>query len=312
MPNNYQPSPENVCAVVVTLNPDASFPDRLQEISNQVSQIVVVDNGSLDLRKTALQDLNRLHLIQNPHNQGVAIALNQGFDKAIKLGYAWVLTLDQDSWPENDMLSRMQTALAASANPEKIAIIAPRIADLGGRREARFLLKRSGLLFRRILCEDTDLISVTTVITSGALINISAFESIGAFREDLFIDYVDTEFCLRARLRGYKILVACKARLMHQFGARKRLSRGPFNIYPSFHSPERWYTLSRNRIPMIKAYAWKIPHWFLYEITATLYILLRMLLTEDRKTAKLGAVLRGTWDGLRGRLGPPYWSQSGR
>ncbi|MCH7481067.1 MAG: glycosyltransferase family 2 protein, partial [Chloroflexi bacterium] len=227
MPNKYQPSPENVCAVVVTMNPDPSLYDRLQELSNQVSQIVVVDNGSLDLGKHALQDITKLHLIKNPHNRGIATALNQGFDKAIELGYEWVLTLDQDSRPDKGMLSSMQIALAAAENSEKIAIIAPIIVDLGGSREARFLSKRSGFLFRRIPCEHVDLINVITVITSGALINVSAFETIGEFREDLFIDYVDTEFCLRARLRGYQILVACQARLMHQFGARKRLSRGP-------------------------------------------------------------------------------------
>jgi hypothetical protein len=32
--------------------------------------------------------------------------------------------------------------------------------------------------------------------------------------------------------------------------------------------------------------------------------LVRMLLFEDRRLAKMAAVLRGTLDGLRGRMGP--------
>lgn len=310
MPDNFLPTSKHVCAVVITRNPDASLPERLKDFSDQVFKILVVDNGSANFSKTVLQEMSKLDVIQNLENRGVAAALNQGIMKAIDLGYEWVLTLDQDSQPEPNMVANMMGALEAQESHGDFAIIAPRIADLGGQREARFLVKGSGVLYRRVRCADDDLIDVTTVITSGALINTSAFQSIGNFREDLFIDYVDSEFCLRANLKGFRILVACQAKLLHQFGERKRVTRGPFTLFPSFHTPERWYTISRNRIPMIKTYALKVPHWFLYELTAAFYITLRMLLTEDRKAAKLWAVLRGTWDGLRGRLGPPYWSQS--
>ena len=61
--------------------------------------------------------------------------------------------------------------------------------------------------------------------------------------------------------------------------------------------------MSRNRIPMIRGYALRFPHWFTYEIVATAYILLRMLITEDQRLEKLKAFWRGTLDGLRGRMG---------
>ena len=60
---------------------------------------------------------------------------------------------------------------------------------------------------------------------------------------------------------------------------------------------------------MLRDFALKFPHWLFYEITASAYIMFRMILTEDMKVKKLAAILRGTWDGLLGRLGVPYWAE---
>jgi rhamnosyltransferase len=73
--------------------------------------------------------------------------------------------------------------------------------------------------------------------------------------------------------------------------------------YPRFHSSLRWYYLSRNRIPMLKMYAVRFPYWFIYEVFNFVYGFLRMLLLEDQRREKVAAFFRGTWDGLRGRLG---------
>ncbi|OGO15689.1 MAG: hypothetical protein A2Z14_06550 [Chloroflexi bacterium RBG_16_48_8] len=119
---------------------------------------------------------------------------------------------------------------------------------------------------------------------------------------------MDTEFCLRLLSHGYKIRVACDARLHHTFGNRKRKRWGPFTFYPTFHSPERWYTISRNRIQMIKSYGCHFPHWLSYELVATGYVLVRMLLTENDRLAKISALIKGTWDGFSGKLGRPSWA----
>jgi hypothetical protein len=59
---------------------------------------------------------------------------------------------------------------------------------------------------------------------------------------------------------------------------------------------------------MIKSYGLKFPHWLLYESVATIYVLLRMIITEDQRWAKLIAMVKGTIDGILGRMGPPYWT----
>jgi len=98
--------------------------------------------------------------------------------------------------------------------------------------------------------------------------------------------------------------VACRAHLEHRLGDRREASLAGLSMMPTFHSPARWYYMGRNRIPMIRMYAWRFPHWFTYEVVASIHGLLRMLLFEDRRREKLLAVMKGTFDGLLGRLGP--------
>lgn len=45
------------------------------------------------------------------------------------------------------------------------------------------------------------------------------------------------------------------------------------------------------------------PHWFSYDLVASAFITVRMLLAETQRGAKIRAILRGTLDGLAGRMG---------
>jgi rhamnosyltransferase len=313
MKNPNTLSKSAICAVVVTRDPSPDLKSRLATVKDQVSEIVLVDNGSFGRSLTSVNDavkINRVSLLTNEGNLGIATALNQGIQVAIERGYSWVLSLDQDSLPANDMVEQMCNLYSDLPNQTKIAILAPKIIDANVGKEARYLRKKSLFRYQHALCTNTLLDDVTMVITSGALINLSVYKEIGGYREDFFIDYVDTEYCLRAILKEFRIIVACQAELQHGFGNRQEVGRGPLTLYPSFHPPNRWYTSSRNRIPMIIKFGRKLPHWLLYEFVASAYIIMRMILTEDRKLAKIQALFQGSWDGVRGKMGPPPWGSS--
>lgn len=308
---SHSQGPDNLAAVIVTLHPELEFKNRMVGMLGQVPTIVIVDNGTSGPAMEMLREIareERISLIENKRNLGLAAAHNLGLQSLIERGFTWALTLDQDSEPAEDMVKQLCASYDNSVEKRKIAIIAPRIIDQGVEREALFLRRKNMWIYERVGCEEDDLENISTAITSGALINLHSFNALGGFREDFFIDYVDTDFCLRANLHGYQIIASCQARLMHQFGARQKVRKGIITLYPSFHSPERWYTIYRNRIPMLKKYALKFPHWMFYEIVAMFYTFTRMLLTEDQKIAKLMAIIKGTWDGITGKLGPPAWA----
>jgi rhamnosyltransferase len=304
-PKSTPPIKSEVCGVVTTYNPDEILLSNLRELLSQISYMIIVDNGSQgeSLRWIASLSSDQVEVIRNPNNLGIATALNQGLRRARELGFAWTITLDQDSQPAPELVDHLCATYSKIIHPEQICIIAPQIFDLDLEKKTYFLRQRLGPLYERAYCHGEILESVTTVITSGSLINLDIYKFLGGFREDFFIDYVDTEFCLRSLSQGYKIIVACQARIDHILGQRRKFKFGVFTLYPTFHPPDRWYYMSRNRIPMIRMYAIRFPHWFTYEIIATAYTILRMIVTEDRRREKLRAAWKGTLDGLRGRMG---------
>jgi rhamnosyltransferase len=305
MIENALPHPSTVCGVIVSYNPSQEIGDEIDSLSGMIPQVIVVDNNSKpeSLRWIESIKSGQVEIIRSPRNLGVAAALNLGLQRTLDLGYNWALTLDQDSQPAADMVARLCDAYQQAKDPDRIAILAPRIFNRGLDKPTYYLRPRFGPFYERAYCDTGILDSVSTVISSGSMINLKVFQTLGGYREDFFIDFVDTEFCLRARKCGYKITVACEARLEHALGQRREVRVIGLRLYPTFHSPQRWYTISRNRVVMIRTYALYFPHWFTYEIVASFYTLARMLLAEDDRLRKLRAAWRGFRDGLRGEMG---------
>ena len=299
------PCPADVCGVVITYNPTDALVDNISRLAKQIPYIVIIDNASECeiLERFGNISSEKLEIIRNPRNLGIAAALNQGLQRAGELGYSWGVTMDQDSRAEINLIDKLCAALAQVRETHRIVIVAPQIYNLDLELPTYYLRPRFGPFYERAYCREGILDSVTTVITSGSMINIKIFQELGGYREDFFMDYVDTEFCLRAGSEGYKIIVACEARLDHTLGDRREVRVGRWRLFPTFHPPQRWYTISRNRVAMIRMYALRFPHWFTYEIVASWYTLARMLLTEDDRLEKVRAVWRGLLDGLRGKMG---------
>jgi rhamnosyltransferase len=296
----------DVCGVIVTFNPKEDFLVHLDALQEQVASVTIVDNGSTDYSKSMLNKLaeeDKVDLLINETNLGVAKALNQGFHWAKERGFRWVLSMDQDSLPAKNMVKELLKTYDQYPHRDIVAIVSPQVLDPQTSVNARYLHPRLKVFFQRLSCEDDWLDDISIVITSGALHDLKTYEIVGFFREDFFIDYVDTEYCLRAVSQGYKIVVACRAKLYHRLGNRRKVQIGPLEFYPTFHSPDRWYYIWRNRLPMIRTYGLRFPHWLLFDLMAGLYSLCRMLLFEDRRFLKVRASIRGVSHGLQGRMG---------
>jgi rhamnosyltransferase len=227
--------PRTICAVVVTYFPDSDFADRICKIVKQVSQVVIVDNGSapccVDQLKLIADNFST-HLILNSRNEGLAAGLNTGIRWAASQGFQWALTLDQDTTVAPDMVETLVALVDCYSSPERLAVV-------GSNFRNRF----NGALFREPSFSTngfpgTEMISV---LTSGSLTSIPIFQSIGGFRDNFFIDCVDHEYCLRARSRGFHVVLTFKPVMEHGIGhltAHHLLWR---KINTSNHSPVRCY-----------------------------------------------------------------------
>jgi len=300
---------ERVAALVVTYFPDRQFSERLDKLLAQTDRAVIVDNGSDAASlawKRSYEDRPGVTILENGANLGIASALNRGMRLLAGEGYDWVLTLDQDSTIEEGCVAALLQSLAKDSRPAEVALVGANRHDLGaGLSEHRWVRPKRGLpFFERVPCERIGPDGVTLVITSGTLTSVKAFERLGPFKDAFFIDFVDSEYCLRARKSGYRILVSCEARLGHRIGAKRQARLLGITFSPMHHGPLRKYYIFRNAVGVIRSYGWACPHWLVYQMLALLEIIIGVLVFEDRKGAKLKACLVGLWDGLLGRGGP--------
>jgi rhamnosyltransferase len=298
-----------VAALVVTYFPDMGFPARLERLLAQVDRVVVVDNGS-DPTCLAWKDgfarRRGVTIIENGRNLGIADALNRGMSLLAGEGYDWVLTMDQDSEIEEGFVAALLLTLSADSDLNRVAMVGSNRRDEGTDLVPhRWLRPKKGLpFFERVPCNRIRADGVTLVITSGTLTSVKAFQRLGPFEREFFIDLVDFEYCLRARRAGYRILVSEAARMSHRVGAKRQSAIAAVTLSPMHHGPLRKYYIFRNGVHVMRAYGAAFPHWLVYQLLAMSEIIIGVFLFEDRKASKLRACLAGVWDGLLGRKGP--------
>lgn len=236
-----------IIAVVVSFEPDIEMLKALVvALSKQVSEIVVVDNGS-NLSPTAISNSGELfHAINLDENRGIAFAQNRGIEEARKLGASHVLLFDQDSLPPSDFVATLLHVAEEIQDLNKpFAAIGPSFRDQRLGKCARFI-RTKGWHKRLQTRHDGDVVEVDHLIASGSLIPIAALDIAGPMHEALFIDYVDTEWSLRAEhIFGLKTYGTFRTTLSHELGANP-VKIG--NVRYAIHSPLRHYYLFRNSI----------------------------------------------------------------
>lgn len=275
-----------IIASIITYNPDL---DRLKKninsIATQVDCVVIVDNGSKNIKdicdiKEKLEF--KVDIILNEENIGIASALNQALKYGHNNSFEWILTLDQDSICDINMVCEMKKQYKKENN-NNIAIIAPNILD-------------ENVNFEYInLAENIEY--TEAVITSGSLTKIDSAMSINGFVDKLFIDQVDFDFCLRLKDYGFDIIKVNSAIIYHQLG---EISEHKFlgkTITTTNHSPLRRYYYYRNLIYMYKAHNHTHEDWINKEIKHATKNVLRIILFEKNKIEQIKYIYKGMLDG---------------
>lgn len=287
-------------AVVVSYQPVLDQLQRqLDSLVPQVDDVVVVDNHSIaDLSIWMKLSANPARaVIQLDSNQGVARAQNIGIEWARKQNATHVLLMDQDSIPAPDMVRELLMAAQSIAD---VAVVGPRYLDVRQGNPTPFVRIR-GLRFHRLPWDaGHPILPVDCLITSGSLIPMIALDQVGLMREDLFIDYVDTEWCLRARREGLQSYGVCTAAMTHSLGETPHLFFG--RTIP-VHAPLRHYYQVRNAI-LLSREPWVPLNW---KLAISWHLLLKFgfysLVTTPR-LQHLRMMALGVWHGVRGRAGP--------
>lgn len=285
-----------VAAIIVSYNPDSNLFDSINLLLNQVEKVIIVDNGSKEKYVKYINSINedKIEIILNKENLGVATALNIGVRKALENGYEWILTMDQDSKASPDMVKKMFNVYNSINREERkdILSIFPNFVD----ERIQSIEENSNMNSYEYVDAD---------ITSGNLLRKEVFEKVGFFDDSLFIDLVDTDFCMRLNEKGIKMIKIRDAVLYHSLGESKTIKGilGSFNT--SNHSALRRYYMTRNRFYIWEKY--KGLNSFTLNRDKKLFKkeFVKIILGEKDKVNKIKMVLRGYKDykkGIKGKL----------
>lgn len=276
-------SSASIAAVIVLYNPGPEVLENIGSYLDAVEVAFVVDNTERPqpLLAEKLAGFPKVQYLPLHENVGIAKALNIGAEQAIAKRYRFLLTMDQDSRAFPGMVAAMLDCLAGR-DPDRVGMLSP------------FHVTKSGHRPGAQACQ-----AAMTPMTSGCLLNLQAFGEVGPFLDELFIDFVDNEYCLRLRKEGFSVLRANGARLQHSVGDTRKF--GPF--IATNHSPLRRYYKTRNRLLVFRRYFRHFPGHCLFDLVRLAKEIASIVLFEADKFAKLGMICRGFFDFLRGRYG---------
>lgn len=283
-------------AVIVTFNPEEKgFLNLVAALKNQVDLIAVIDNGSKNFSLCPLE--SHVLFLRNEDNLGVAQAYNQGVALAREHGASHILLFDQDSCPASDMVTNLKNAYE-SYQGGRVAAVGPRYSDIKGEHVSPFVVLR-GVFLDRLECADTQVVEVDHLISSGSLISLSAISDVGLFEDKLFIDYVDTEWCWRARCRGYQLLGVGSARMSHKLGEAHFYVFGKPCI---LHAPFRLYYQMRNQWWMIfqPGIGWR---WRIMDVIRSVKVFIVIALFAPERSRRISYMLKGIAHAFGRRMG---------
>ena len=248
--------------------------------------IIVVDNTPN--RSLSLGGDNIIYLALK-HNMGIAYALNIGMKIAIDMRKRWVITMDQDSILSQDLITSYIDFL--NANGDRVGIVSPLINMYEGENKSP-----SGTVF-----------FVDEALSSGSMINADTYQEVGGFKDEMFIDIVDFEFCWNIRKHGYKVAQINNVIMQHHLGNTVEFTLfGRHLFYVTNHNRRRRYYMTRNTFYLYKLYPEFRPSC-IKTFGGFLKAVLKILFFEKDRLGKMKAMALGYKDYCNNQMGEcPY------
>lgn len=271
-----------ICSGIILFNPEIErLKKSIESIYFQVTKLFLFDNCSDNINeiRSVIDSYDNIVLCDNDVNIGIAAALNRICKTAYDNGFSWMLTLDQDTICDKNLIIELSKCIN-----NDIGIVCPNVYYEN--------------LYRNINNKNINknIYEVKACMTSGSLTNLDVWKKVLGFREDFFIDYVDNDFCMKVHINGYKIIRVNNVYIYHQIGDAKTINFPFFGKkYFIVHKPFRYYYMVRNMYIFIFNYKKYIN--FIKESVKLFYLSLFGIIINDNRKEVLNNILKGIKDG---------------
>ena len=278
-------SSERICAIIVTYNRKTELKkcvDALLAQTLPLDQIIVMDNASIDGTMEMVTAEFANHPVVSYRNLNANLGGGGGFHfgarQAFEEGYDWIWLMDDDCLATEECLEKLVNGVENTKN-----IYSPIILSIEDPKKVLWGIKAA--------CH-TGNTEVTTLPFNGFLIHRDSLKTIGFPEKEFFIYGDDTEFNMRARANGKKVIMVTDSVMYHPY---KNMIRG-FQIYKMFLNKLWVYYKLRNAIIIYKRYRYVSINQVIMFAAAFMFYLLTV------KFDYLRLWLEGLKDGVNGRL----------
>jgi GT2 family glycosyltransferase len=264
---------------------------------------IVLDNASSDGSWAAIAaQFPEVEIVQLAQNLGYAGNNNVGIQRALEQDAEWVLVLNEDTILAPDCLSRLAQVACVD---QRIGIVGPMIyhhnepqviQSAGGWFDSTWQARHLGQN-QADQGQYTQPHDVAWVSGCAIMVRRQTIEQIGAIDERLFYYWEETEWCMRAKQAGWRIVHVPGAHIWHK-GVQRNYRPKPGVAY--YNTRNRLFVLHKHHAPRrVRALAWA-------QLARTLT---SMSIRPKWRASRMhrNAMLRGMFDFLHQRWGQgPY------
>lgn len=282
--------------VVIFYNPDKDALRRIELYARMFNEVWVIDNSEIESKNISIELKQYPNCIYHKMNgnQGIARALNIGFDYGVKKGYDFVLTMDQDSVYDSKNMDRMIKYIESHFDPS-VGIYSPNYAKL------YFDVKKNTYIADTPVQKETEVKSVDFCMTSGSFVNVSSIQNIVPL-EDYFIAYVDDYLCTCLLENKYKLLRVGESIFSQQVGGDVKNTF--FNrFFKVIHQSDvRYYYMIRNNLHLQKRFKRNLKVVLKCNLEL-IRLFINIVIAEKHKVRKVSSAIHGYRDFRKGIFG---------
>jgi GT2 family glycosyltransferase len=213
--------------------------------------LIIVDNASSDDSLVHLRGLGpEVHIIESRTNLGFSGGCNLALETAEKLGVEFVFFLNNDCTVTQSTLGALVSASDSLRNNAILGAVV-RYSDDGALQFFRAVSSSTSGVpefeqpKEERLFAQKDLIESDFIFGAALFAPMSIVRSVGRFDERFFLNYEETDWCYRAKKKGFSCFVVKDAETFHEGSA----SLG------DFYGPMQTYFIQRNRLLFCEKHA---------------------------------------------------------